>query len=243
MRDAKLWEERFELEADAEASLECYQGRTITLPPPRHPVVLEIRSKRLLRKLAPGGVFARADLSNNAQSSHAAPPLPQPPPAKRAKRSHPQLDPQDPAVHFANQPARRTPRTVSIPTPEGTPSTSADMAPQVLPGSQLVEDRSCTTSGKLAREFKFRIWEQVASRMGLPDPYALSPRNIETLGEILVMANRRSAFLCIEQAKLRSIELGHTWTDNMHLAVEKIKRVSNRGIGPLEPLPRTQSQI
>jgi hypothetical protein len=44
---------------------------------------------------------------------------------------------------------------------------------------QLIEDRSYATLGKLARESKFRTWGQVASRMGLPDPYALSPRNIK----------------------------------------------------------------
>jgi hypothetical protein len=97
---------------------------------------------------------------------------------------------------------------------------------------QLIEDRSYATSGKQARESKFRTWEEVASRMGLPDPYALSPRNIKTMGGILVMANYRFAVQCIEQAKLRSIELGHMWIDNMQLAVEKVKRASNRSIGP-----------
>jgi hypothetical protein len=97
---------------------------------------------------------------------------------------------------------------------------------------QLIEDRSYATSGKLTRKSKFRTWGRVACKMGLQDPYMLSPRNIETMGGILVMANYRSAVQHVEQAKLRSIELGRVWTDNVQLAFEKVKRASNRGICP-----------
>jgi hypothetical protein len=45
------------------------------------------------------------------------------------------------------------------------------------------------------------------------------------------MANYRSAVQHVEQAKLRSIEQGRRWTDNMQLALDKVKRASNRGIG------------
>jgi hypothetical protein len=45
------------------------------------------------------------------------------------------------------------------------------------------------------------------------------------------VANYRSAFQYVEQAKLRSIEQGRTWTDNVQLAFGKVKRASNRGIG------------
>jgi hypothetical protein len=221
-------------------------------------------SKRFLRKLAPGGVFARINMSDNVQSSHNTPTLPQPPPAKRAKKIHPQPDPLDPAVHIAKQPTCQAPRARAAPTNKGASNTSAEPAPHIPPGRrgddmsirqrargdkqlalaiasspshtakalQLIQDRSYATSGKLARESKFRTWEHVASRMGLPDPYTLSPRNIKTMGGMVVMANYRSAVQYVEQARLRSVVLGRTWTDNMQLAFEKVERASNRGIGP-----------
>jgi hypothetical protein len=141
-------------------------------------------------------------MSDNAQSSHNAPPLPQPPPAKRAKKSHPQPDPLDTAVHIAKQPTCQAPHAPTTPTNKGASNTSTEHAPQVLPGRrgddvsirqyrrgdmqlalaiasdpshaakalQLIEVRSYATSGKLARESKFRTWEQVASTMGPPRP-------------------------------------------------------------------------
>ena len=38
------------------------------------------------------------------------------------------------------------------------------------------------------------------------------------------MAAYRSAVQHVEQAKLRSVGLGHNWTDNMQLAFEKVKQ-------------------
>jgi hypothetical protein len=77
-----VWEERFELEH--------YQNSSTSLPP-------EERS-------------ADTDSSNNAEDSQFTT-VHQPPPGKRAKQCHPQLDLQDPDVHLQVQPASQSPQT------------------------------------------------------------------------------------------------------------------------------------
>jgi hypothetical protein len=52
------------------------------------------------------------------------------------------------------------------------------------------------------------------------------------------MANYRSAVQYVEQAKLRSIELGHNWTDNMR----KSRGLPTGASALPGPLPRTQFQ-
>jgi hypothetical protein len=87
----------------------------------------------------------------------------------------------------------------------------------------------------------FRAFRRTISNLGATRIQNGSPGPVRpTMGGILVMANRSTAFQHIEKAKLRSIGLGHTWTDNMHLAVGKIRRASNRGVGlrrPTAPYP------
>jgi hypothetical protein len=42
----------------------------------------------------------------------------------------------------------------------------------------LINERSYAASGQLARESKFRTWEEIPSKMGLPDHYVFTPHNI-----------------------------------------------------------------
>jgi hypothetical protein len=115
--------------------IQYHQDRTPTSPPcGAQGEPSEATNERLLRKLAPGGVFARINMSTNAQSSMDIPPLPQPPPAKRAKKSHPQLDPLDPAIHMFKQPPRQPTHTPTAPTNKGATVTPAEHVPHVLPG-------------------------------------------------------------------------------------------------------------
>jgi hypothetical protein len=140
------WEERFELEADAEASPEYWQDRATTFLSKRHPGVLKISSERFHRKLTPEERSADADSSNLS---------------KRAKQCHPHQDLQFTDVRFQAEPTSHCLHTLPTPTFQAPTSTSTDPAHQGLPGS----------SGPSGEQFL--TWEQLASRMGLPDLYDL----------------------------------------------------------------------
>jgi hypothetical protein len=103
-RNARAFEdERFELEADAEASLSYYQDRAATASSPGQTGVLEVASKRLLRKLAPGGAFPRINMSANADDADDSTTLPQPPPTKRARTNNTRPGLTEPTTQTANQ--------------------------------------------------------------------------------------------------------------------------------------------
>jgi hypothetical protein len=86
-------------------------------------------------------------------------------------------------------------------------------------------------SGKRERHSTFRTWEDIAATMGVSDPYNLNPRMIRNTGGIFITAEYRSTVHYIEQAKLRSVEQGHAWTQPAQLARDKVKRAANRGLG------------
>jgi hypothetical protein len=73
-------------------------------------------------------------MSTNAQSSTDIPPIPQPPPAKRARKNDPQLDPLGPAIHTSKQPPRQPTRAAITSTNKGTTVAPTEQVRHVLPG-------------------------------------------------------------------------------------------------------------